>query len=225
MRIPGTPVDYPVVRSDRSEYYLHHLITGQESKLGCLFSLKTSDYETPSKNIAIYGHHLSNSTAMFSSLLEYKKESYWRNHPVIRLKSIYGDRSYRIFAVLNHTVSDWDASTASFKDNSAFLRFVNRAKAKAFYDTGIPVSEEEAAAITKLRPVSFRYISNQKPGVGLIAQELKEVADEYGFDGCVGKAKGYYGIAYRQLIPLMIKQIQINMQKLEELKHGKDDRL
>ena len=141
--IPGTPVDYPVVRSDRSEYYLHHLITGQESKLGCLFSLKTSDYETPSKNIAIYGHHLSNSTAMFSSLLEYKKESYWRNHPVIRLKSIYGDRSYRIFAVLNHTVSDWDASTASFKDDSAFLRFVNRAKAKAFYDTGIPVSEED----------------------------------------------------------------------------------
>ena len=132
-----------ISRSDRSEYYLHHLITGQESKLGCLFSLKTSDYETPSKNIAIYGHHLSNSTAMFSSLLEYKKESYWRNHPVIRLKSIYGDRSYRIFAVLNHTVSDWDASTASFKDDSAFLRFVNRAKAKAFYDTGIPVSEED----------------------------------------------------------------------------------
>lgn len=88
-----------------------------------------------------------------------------------------------------------------------------------------PVSEEEAAAVTRLRPVSFRYIRDQKPGVGLIAQELKEVADQYGFDGCVGKAKGYYGIAYRQLIPLMIKQIQINMQKLEELKHGKDDRL
>ena len=28
-------------------------------------------------------------------------------------------------------------------DDSAFLRFVNRAKAKAFYDTGIPVSEED----------------------------------------------------------------------------------
>ena len=141
--IPGTPVDYPVVRSDRSEYYLHHLITGQESKLGCLFSLKTSDYETPSKNIAIYGHHLSNSTAMFSSLLEYKKESYWRNHPVIRLKSIYGDRIYRLFAVLNHTVSDWDASTASFKNDEAFLKFVTRAQRKAFYDTGITVSAED----------------------------------------------------------------------------------
>ena len=141
--IPGTVIDYPVVRSDRTEYYLHHLITGQESKLGCLFSLTTSDYQTPSRNIAIYGHHLSNSTAMFSTLMDYKREDYWRSHQTIQLNTIYGKRTYRIFAVLNHTVSDWDASTASFKDDEAFMKFVNRAKRKAFYDTGIEVSESD----------------------------------------------------------------------------------
>ncbi len=141
--IPGTVIDYPVVRSSRTEYYLHHLINGQESKLGCLFSLPTSDYQTPSKNIAIYGHHLSNSTAMFSTLMEYKREDYWRSHQTIQLDTIYGKRTYRIFAVLNHTVSDWDASTASFKNDEAFLKFVKRAKRKAFYDTGIEVSETD----------------------------------------------------------------------------------
>ena len=143
LTIPGTVINYPVVRSDRTDYYLHHLITGQESKLGTLFSLKTSDYETPSKNIAIYGHHLSASTAMFSTLMEYKKESYWKAHQTIQLDTIYGKRTYRIFAVLNHTVSDWDASTASFKNDESFLKFVNRAKKKAFYDTGIEVSETD----------------------------------------------------------------------------------
>ena len=143
LSIPGTVINYPVVRSDRTEYYLHHLITGQQSKLGTLFSLTTSDYETPSKNIAIYGHHLSNSTAMFSTLLQYKNESYWKSHQTIQLKTIYGTRNYRIFAVLNHTVSDWDASTASFKDDNAFLKFVNRARKKAFYDTGIELSETD----------------------------------------------------------------------------------
>lgn len=141
--IPGTVIDYPVVRSSRTEYYLHHMINGQESKLGCLFSLPTSDYQTPSKNIAIYGHHLSNSTAMFSTLMNYKREDYWRSHQTIQLDTIYGKRTYRIFAVINHTVSDWDASTASFKDDEAFLKFVNRAKRKAFYDTGIEVSESD----------------------------------------------------------------------------------
>ena len=143
LKIPGTVINYPVVRSDRTEYYLHHLITGQQSKLGTLFSLTTSDYETPSKNIAIYGHHLSNSTAMFSTLLQYKNESYWKSHQTIHLNTIYGTRTYRIFAVLNHTVSDWDASTASFKDDNAFLKFVNRARKKAFYDTGIEVFETD----------------------------------------------------------------------------------
>ena len=143
LSIPGTVIDYPVVRSDRTDYYLHHLITGQESKLGTLFSLTTSDYETPSRNIAIYGHHLSNSTAMFSTLLEYKKEDYWKKHQLIQVDSIYGKKTYRIFAVLNHTVSDWDASTASFKDDASFLKFVNRARKKAFYDTGITVSETD----------------------------------------------------------------------------------
>lgn len=143
LSIPGTVINYPVVRSDRTDYYLHHLITGQQSKLGTLFSLTTSDYETPSRNIAIYGHHLSNSTAMFSTLLEYKKESYWKNNQTIQLDTIYGKRTYRIFAVLNHTVSDWDASTASFKNDEAFLKFVTRAQRKAFYDTGITVSAED----------------------------------------------------------------------------------
>ena len=143
LNIPGTVIDYPVVRSDRTDYYLHHLITGQESKLGTLFSLTTSDYETPSRNIAIYGHHLSNSTAMFSTLMEYKKEDYWEKHQLIQVDSIYGKKTYRIFAVLNHTVSDWDASTASFKDDASFLKFVNRARKKAFYDTGITVSETD----------------------------------------------------------------------------------
>ena len=60
-----------------------------------------------------------------------------------QINTIYGTRTYRIFAVLNHTVSDWDASTASFKDDNAFLKFVNRARKKAFYDTGIEVSETD----------------------------------------------------------------------------------
>ena len=143
LSIPGTPVNYPVVRSDRTDYYLHHLITGQQSKLGTLFSLTTSDYQTPSRNIAIYGHHLSNSSAMFSSLIQYKDYSYWKVHQTIRLNTPYGNRKYRIFAVLNQSVTDWDASTASFASDSAFMKFVSRAKKKALYDTGIEVSETD----------------------------------------------------------------------------------
>ena len=137
--IPGTVIDYPVVRSDDAEYYLHHLFTGEKSKLGCLFALMTSDFATPSRNIAIYGHHLSNSEAMFSTLIAYKDEAYYAEHALIRLETLYGSRQYRIFAVLNARVTEWDASTASFADDRAFQACIRRALNRAFYETGVDV--------------------------------------------------------------------------------------
>ena len=143
LTIPGTVIDYPVVRSDNTAYYLHHLFSGKESKLGCLFSLTCSDYETPGRNIAIYGHHLSNSRAMFSALMDYKQASYYADHSLIRLDTLYGTRIYRIFAVVNMKVSDWDAATARFTSDEDFLSFVNRAKNKALYDTGVAVKSTD----------------------------------------------------------------------------------
>ncbi len=143
LTIPGTPIDYPVVRSNNTEHYLTHMFSGKESKLGTLFSLRSSDYQSPSKNIAIYGHHLSQSTAMFSTLMRFKNASYCAGHSTIQLDSLYGSRNYRIFAVVNMSVSDWDASTASFSSNESFLYFVNRARRSALYDTGIQVNEDD----------------------------------------------------------------------------------
>ena len=141
--IPGTKIDYPVVRSNNTEYYLHHMFSGKESQLGCLFSLKSSDYQAPSRNIAIYGHHLSQSDAMFSTLLRYKDPSYCASHSMIRLDSLYGYREYRVFAVVNMLVTDWDAATASFSGDTAFMRFVDRARQKALFETGVRVEADD----------------------------------------------------------------------------------
>ena len=125
LTISGTPVDYPVVRSNRTDYYLTHLFSGENSKLGCLFSLPSADYQTPSRNIAIYGHHLSHSDAMFSSLVQYKDSGYCAAHSIIQLDTIYGERTYRIFAVVNMQVGDWDAATADFASGQAFQAYVD----------------------------------------------------------------------------------------------------
>lgn len=85
----------------------------------------------------------SHSDAMFSTLIDYKQEAYYAEHSVITLDSIYGRRSYRIFAVLNMKVSDWDPAAASFGSGRAFLQFVNRAKRKALFNTGVDVKEDD----------------------------------------------------------------------------------
>lgn len=144
LTIPGTDIDYPVVLTSDAEFYLTHDFTGRESIIGCLFSLDRTDYAT-SQNIAVYGHHMrrSRSTTMFQPLHEYKGADFCASHSEIRFDTLYGSRSYTVFAVINKRESDWDAAVADFGSAETYQVFLDRAKAWSLYDTGVSVSPND----------------------------------------------------------------------------------
>lgn len=145
IKIPGTNVDYPVVWTDDAEYYLHHTFTGKQGAAGTLFSLMKTDYSIPSRNIAIYGHHLkSTGEKMFTSLMRYKDADFYAGHETVLLDTLYESGSYRIFAVLNFHSGEWDASQADFESDAAFLEFIRYARRNALYDTGVTVGAEDS---------------------------------------------------------------------------------
>ena len=144
IRIPGTNVDYPVVWTDDAEHYLHHTFTGKQGAAGTLFSLMKTDYSIPSRNIAIYGHHLkSTGEKMFTSLMRYKNPDFYEDNQTIVLDSLYRHSEYTIFAVVNMKVGDWEPSRTTFSGNAAFMAFVNRAKSESLYDTGVEVGADD----------------------------------------------------------------------------------
>lgn len=146
LTIPGTKVDYPVVLTNNMDYYLTHGFTGKTSKLGTLFSLGKTDYKTPGKNIAIYGHHITDTSSgqkMFRPLLSYKQKSIWENHQTVYLDSLYHCGKYRIFAVINMVNNTWDPSAASFDSEDDFLAFIRQAQSQALYDTGMEIQETD----------------------------------------------------------------------------------
>lgn len=145
LQIPGTKVDYPVVLTNDVDYYLDHTFDRQENIIGCLFSLGKSDYSTPSRNIAVYGHHMrrSRSTTMFQPLHEYKSASFRNAHADITFDTLYGSRSYTVFAVINKRESDWDASAADFASDSDYQAFLDRVQDWSLYDTGVHVSTDD----------------------------------------------------------------------------------
>lgn len=144
LRIPGTNVEYPVVQTDDPDYYLNHTFTGKTSVVGTLFSLADADYETPGRNIAIYGHHLKCSgEKMFTSLIRYKNPNFYEDHRTIELDSLYRHSEYTIFAVVNMKAGDWQPSRTVFSGNAAFMAFVNRAKEESLYNTGVEVDEDD----------------------------------------------------------------------------------
>lgn len=144
LQIPDTTVDYPVVQTDDVDYYLHHTFAGKKSYIGTLFSLGKTDFQTPSRNIAIYGHHIrSNAQVMFSPLTEYKDQDFYADHKTIYFDTLYHAGAYKVFAAINIHNGDWEPSKVAFADDNAFLDFVHHATSQALYDTGIQVQASD----------------------------------------------------------------------------------
>lgn len=73
--IPGTGVDYPVVRSRDNEEYLKISFTGKESAAGTLFL----DVFSSGDNLIIHGHNRK-SGAMFGTLSRFLEDKYRESH-------------------------------------------------------------------------------------------------------------------------------------------------
>ena len=144
LQIPGTSVNYPVVQTSDTAFYLTHNFKRQKAKAGTLFSLPSTDYRTPGKNIVIYGHHLSHRpNAMFSPLLNYKQAGYGRKHSKVLLDSVFRSNTYRVFAVVNWDIDgDWMPMQTNFSGTEEFAAFVQEAQRRSLYDTGVSVSED-----------------------------------------------------------------------------------
>ena len=66
--IPSISIQYPVVYTDNNDYYLNHLITGEESSSGSIFlDYRCNASALAAKNTVLYGHNMNNGS-MFHNI-------------------------------------------------------------------------------------------------------------------------------------------------------------
>ncbi|MDO5725623.1 MAG: class B sortase [Tissierellia bacterium] len=93
LTIPNTNIEYPVLQSNDNEFYLRRNINCEYDINGSIYF----DYEcdiTDSANLIVYGHNMR-STRMFSDLIQYKKEEFFKAHEKILLYTTKGIREYK----------------------------------------------------------------------------------------------------------------------------------
>ena len=117
--IPDTIINFPVVGTDDNAFYLSHDFTGDKSSAGCPFMDK--DTQVWDFNRIIYGHNMgTGSDAMFSTLLDYEKEDYLKEHRTIYFTDAYGSAAaYQVMAVVKYSIDDleeWDFRTRNHGD-------------------------------------------------------------------------------------------------------------
>ena len=142
IRIEGTNIDYPVMQWTDNEHYLTHSYDGSKSKLGSIYLHKDADVNKPSSNFIIYGHNITTGV-MFNELLNYKKESFYNEHKIIKFTTENKDAEYEIVSVFVSKVYNQNENVFKYysfidaSNETEYNNYINNVKQRSLYNTGI----------------------------------------------------------------------------------------
>ncbi|MCI8333036.1 MAG: class B sortase [Lachnospiraceae bacterium] len=148
IEIPETKLSYPVMQSSLEDgnWYLMRDIYGDWDYYGTPFADIRCDMEAPSRNLWIYGHNMS-SGRMFGSLRNYRKKSYFEEHPKIEFECEEGVKTYEVAAVIELDISQpEDAELFLFVDpqtEEAYEGYLEEIRKRCIYATGVELTAED----------------------------------------------------------------------------------
>ena len=141
LEIENSNINYPVLQGEDNEYYMTHNYKKEYSKEGSLFLDKDYDWNIPSSNLLIYGHNNRGTNSMFTGLINYKDEDYYKAHKTIRFTTNSEDAEYEIISVFLSRVY-YKAETNVFRyyyfinaeNEQEFNEYVQNSKDASLYD-------------------------------------------------------------------------------------------
>lgn len=143
IEIENTNICYPVLHGEDNSYYMTHNYKKETAKDGAIFLDKDYNWDLPSTNLLIYGHNNIGSNEMFASLLNYKDEGYYKEHPIIKFTTNKEDAEYEIIAVFESRVFYKSEKNVfryyyfiNAESEEEYNEFIENAKKSSLYDTG-----------------------------------------------------------------------------------------
>lgn len=143
LSIADTKISYPVMQHAGDEdYYLHKDFYKEKNKNGSLILDEDSSISENCDNVIIHGHNMK-SGEMFGELEKYKDKKYAKEHNLIKLDTLEGEKEYLVMAVFYSRVFYEDEEVFKFynffqaETYSAFLDYYDNIKELSLYDTGV----------------------------------------------------------------------------------------
>jgi sortase B len=144
LKVPGTKIDYVVVKGKDNSYYLKHNLYKQSSVAGWIFMDYHNKLDGNDKNIVIYGHNTYNGT-MFGTLRNVIKKSWYENIDNHTFNLVLENEvvTYQVFSTYSIKVEDYYINT-KFKNNNEFDKFVKTLKRRSVYNYNVEVNGEDS---------------------------------------------------------------------------------
>lgn len=99
IKIPGTNIDYPLVKGEDNEYYLNHDYKGEYNVFGAVFMEKDNSPDFSDQNTIIYGHNIRTGKFFHELTTKYRNKEFAKENSTIEISHLGGKDFYEIFAV------------------------------------------------------------------------------------------------------------------------------
>ena len=109
-----TQINYPVMRGDSNETYLHTMINGEYNSAGSIFMDFRCQPDLSDYNTILYGHHMKNGS-MFASLHQYTNQSFYDEHKFMWY--LTPDHVYRLDVIAGY-IGDAEAEVYTIFQNT-----------------------------------------------------------------------------------------------------------
>lgn len=149
---PGTDISYPVVQGESNQTYLHKGLDGAYLRSGSIFADYRNQGPTVDRNFIVYGHSMKNGS-MFGMLLQYKKQSYYDEHPVWYY--LTPDQNYRVELFAGRVVKTDHIVYQTQPNNEAFSEYVQDSVAASTFESDVTVTDDDA--VITLSTCSYEF--------------------------------------------------------------------
>lgn len=141
IKVNGTDIEYPVVKTNNNEYYLFHSLDKTNSNAGWVFMDYRNKLDGTDQNIIIYGHNRKDGS-IFGSLKNVLKKTWYNKEDnlEVELWTENGKEIYQVFSVYEIEDEDYYISTTFVNYND----FLNNIKSRSIKDFGVNLSEENS---------------------------------------------------------------------------------
>lgn len=146
IKVDGTNINYPVVKSLDNDDYLFKDFKGNKSSSGAIFL----DYKSRLEdfNLILHGHNMKNET-MFNNLIKFKEEEFYKKNKRIEIITNNERKIYEIFSVY---VTDIEDNYLRRDYNASYIAYI---KNKSLFENSLEINEK--SKMITLSTCSYEY--------------------------------------------------------------------
>jgi len=141
--LDDSPINFPIMQhANNNSFFLTHLPDGSRNRSGSIYLDYRNASDFSDEIMLIFGHHFSQSDAMFSYLRNYRRQEFFDANPIIHIFTPYADYEMELFAaVLAHAVHDHPP--LEFENEEEFLQYVRYIRGRSIVRSDLTIYDDD----------------------------------------------------------------------------------